>query len=273
MEIVDFEFILIIVVLITGLIWVGDKAAQTIQGKGKTNKKSIETHHNVTDPKATRAWVIQFSHTCFPILLFVLLVRSFIIEPYHIPTSSLEPTLLPGDFIIVNKYDYGLRIPILNKIFVDIGAPQLGDMVLFRSKSNPSTQSVKRVIGRGGDRVKYADKVLTINGRQATQTYIGYSVDLAPRIHVGVVEKRQEVLGGRRYYIFHYPDLPAHDFELVVPSNHYFVMGDNRDNSDDSRDWGFVHRRHFIGRAVATWMSWDKSKYRIRWGRIAKQII
>ena len=216
--------------------------------------------------------VIEYSRSFFPVLLFVLVIRSFVFEPFRIPSGSMIPTLVQGDFIFVKKYSYGLRWPVIEKKFYETGMPERGDVVVFRLPSNPKINYIKRVVGLPGDIISYDGARLTINGQlmhvtddaEATATDSGYiySELLGERLHsirhkVSVTENVQ-------------PRVRAYE----VPLGHYFMMGDNRDNSQDSRYIGPVPETHLVGEAVRIWMNLDLSEGANwpDWGRIGTKI-
>lgn len=223
-------------------------------------------------------FLVEQARAFFPVFLLVWIIRSFIVQPYRVPTGSLEPTVMPGDFIVVNQFAYGLRLPVLNKKIMEIGEPKIGDIALFRWPVDPSVNYVKRVVGLPGDRIVYKKKQLIINGKLMPQTLVKETQDMDPaRPPVSVYEKIED-LAGVKHAIFLWPE-GGYDveFDIVVPKDMYFMMGDNRDNSLDSRKWGFVPENHLIGKAFGVWMSWDATPKlplykKIRWDRIGKKI-
>lgn len=216
--------------------------------------------------------VFEYARSFFPVLLLVLLIRSFLIQPYKVPTGSLEPTIMPGDFIAVNQFSYGLRLPVFRTKIYNIGEPKRGDITLFYFPGDNKTIYVKRVIGVPGDHISYQNKVLSINGDRAWQVPLGMDLDIEGNYSVPV-QVRTEQLDGVTHKIFVKPGFrPGENFDIVVPSGHYFMMGDNRDDSDDSRDWGFVPEANIIGKAFGVWMSWDSEKSGVRWNRIGEGI-
>ena len=253
---INFPLILVILVALSGIIVLLDKCFLAKQ-RATTAKLPL--------------W-IDYAHSFFPILLIVLLLRSFLVEPFRIPSGSLEPTLLVGDFVLVNKYIYGLRLPVLNDKILKWREPKHGDVVVFRWPPNPKIDYIKRIIGVPGDHIQYKDKILYINGKKAPQKFLAYTTDSDDAGHNWVVEKREENFLGVKHDIYIRPDAPAQDFSVTVPKNDYFVMGDNRDDSSDSRFWGFVPEKNLIGKAFAIWMSWSGFKDDIRWRRIGRLI-
>jgi signal peptidase I len=213
--------------------------------------------------------IIEYSRSFFPVFFIVLLVRSFLIEPFRIPTGSLEPTLLVGDFVAVNKFSYGFRLPVWEKKILPIANPKTGDVVVFRWPPDPSYDYIKRVIGVGGDKISYHNKQLTINGQEMKQTFVTYTTDESSG---KAVAKYRENLNGVEHDIFVRPDVAAEDFDLVVPKGQYFMMGDNRDDSADSRYWGFVTDDYLRGKAFAVWMSWNGTTDAVRWARIGRLV-
>ncbi|GGI85365.1 signal peptidase I [Legionella impletisoli] len=220
-------------------------------------------------PLQKQAKIIELSRSFFPVFLIVLLLRSFIIEPFRIPSGSLEPTLLVGDFVAVNKFAYGLRLPVLETKVLPISNPKTGEIAVFRWPPNPSYDYIKRVIGVPGDKVVYRDKKLTINGVEMKQDFIEYTMDESSGKPVA---KYQEILNGIKHDIFIRPDVKPVDFEVEVPEGHYFVMGDNRDDSADSRYWGFVADKYLRGKAFLVWMSWNSNTGMIRWSKLGSVI-
>jgi signal peptidase I len=253
---IDFPFILTMLVIITGLVAMADIL---VFSKRRTEAQKMP-------------YAIEFARSFFPALLLVWIIRSFIIQPYRVPTGSLEPTVLPGDFIAVKQFSYGLRLPVLNQKLVSVSNPKRGDIALFHWPVDTKILFVKRVIGLPGDHIVYKNKTLTINGKEMTQEYVGKAVDIQQDGSIEV-DQKTENLDGIKHNIFVKSDTtdPV-DIDVVVPSDHYFMMGDNRDDSEDSRSWGFVPDRNLIGKAFGIWMSWDSLDHQIRWNRIGKAV-
>ena len=227
--------------------------------------------------KKKRSMVIEYSRAFFPVLLLVFCIRSFLIQPYRVPTGSLEPTVKPGDFIVVNQYDYGFRLPVWNKKIISVGEPQRGQIALFPYPVNPSFTFVKRVIGLPGDHISYINKTLYINGIKQPKKFIKDVTQLNDFNQLVTYQIYREDLNGVKHDILVRPDAPVINFyNLVVPKNEYFMMGDNRDESDDSRSWGFVHENTLIGHALYIWMSWNSNAAHwyddIRWNRVGNKI-
>lgn len=268
----DFPTILVLATLITGLIWALDAIfwaprRRALAGGGENGVEQGAA----AEPKMPV--VVEYAKSFFPIILIVLLLRSFVVEPFRIPSASMMPTLLVGDFILVNKYAYGLRLPITNTKFVAAGAPARGDVVVFRYPVEPSLDYIKRVIGVPGDRIEYRDKMLYINGVRMDQELIGPYDGPMPGATLWL-EKLNDV----QHHILRVPRQPAIDVPprrsdaILVPPGHYFVMGDNRDNSNDSRFWGVVPEENLVGKAFFVWMSWDIFNAPPAWDRIGETI-
>jgi signal peptidase I len=213
--------------------------------------------------------IIEYSRSFFPVFFIVLLLRSFLVEPFRIPSGSLEPTLLVGDFVAVNKFAYGLRLPVWEKKVVSIAEPKTGEIAVFRWPPDPSYDYIKRVIGVPGDKISYHNKILSVNGKEASRTFVEYTIDESSG---KAVAKYKEDLNGVVHDIFIRADVPAVDFDVVVPEGSYFMMGDNRDDSADSRYWGFVPENYLRGKAFLVWMSWNGKTDNLRWSRIGRLI-
>lgn len=253
----NFPITLTMIVIVTGLI--------------SLSEWLFFSRHRLTGQP--RGFILEQSRGFFPVLFLVWIIRSFLIQPYHVPTGSLEPTVLAGDFIAVNQYAYGLRFPIGNVKFVNIGEPKRGDLVLFYAPPNPAIVYVKRLVGMPGDHIVYKDKVLYVNGQEAKQSFVGTGEDVEPGMEPQFMVRKQEDLLGIQHDIFIKPEGGQTDnFDVTVPDGMYFMMGDNRDNSDDSRYWGFVPERNLIGKAVRLLISWDANAHHFRWDRTGKAI-
>lgn len=207
--------------------------------------------------------LIEYARSFFPVFLIVFLLRSFLFEPFRIPSPSLEPTLLTGDFILVNKFDYGIRLPIIGKKILNIGEPKRGDILVFRWPPDKSFDFIKRVIGLPGDKISYIDKEIYINGQKLSQTVLPKQ-----QPNPWDAAEKQEDLLGVKHNIYVSPNKETRNFyNIEVPKGMYFVMGDNRDDSADSRYWGFVPDKNIVGKAVMVLLSWNKTDYRVRWSR------
>jgi signal peptidase I len=213
--------------------------------------------------------IVEYSRSFFPVFFLVLLLRSFLIEPFRIPSGSLEPTLLVGDFLAVNKFAYGFRLPVWEKKVLPVAKPKRGEIVVFRWPPDPSYDYIKRVVGIPGDKIVYHNKVLTINGEEMKQGFVEYATDASSG---RAVAKYTENLQGIKHDIYVRPDVPAEDFEVEVPAGQYFMMGDNRDDSMDSRFWGFTADEYLRGKAFIVWMSWNGKTDSVRWSRVGRLI-
>ena len=213
----------------------------------------------------------------FPVLLFVLVIRTFVFEPFRIPSSSMMPTLLTGDFIYVNKFAYGLKMPVLHDTIIEVGKPKRGDIIVFRYPSDQSIDYIKRVVGIPGDKIRYdtRKKMLYINGELVEQELVGAYEGLMDDPSNKRLIKKYEKLGDKNHMMFtqnnNYP--PFKHIDVIVPEGKYFAMGDNRDNSADSRFWGYVPERNLVGRAVFIWMHWRTSDFLDGLKRIGTKLI
>jgi signal peptidase I len=290
----NFALILFLLVVLTGFAWIADKLVflpqrrqaaeaavvefdrqQARIGERFADENAPETRARLRDEKLRQPWWLEYTASFFPVILVVFLVRSFVVEPFKIPSGSMVPTLLVGDFILVNKFDYGLRLPITNTKITQGEPLKRGDVVVFRYPKDESVDYIKRVIGLPGDIVAYEDKNLTINGKPVSETPLP---DFFDEERVGYAKQFQESIDGRNNAILNNPAVPpfiigAEDYPYrdncsyndrgivcKVPSGHYFMMGDNRDNSADSRYWGFVPDANIVGRAFFVWMNFSNLK-------------
>ena len=259
----NFALILFVLTVVSGAIWLADRLFLA-------QRRGADAHEPV---------FVEYAKSFFPVLLVVFLLRSFLAEPFKIPSSSMRPTLEVGDFILVNKFVYGIRLPIIEQKIIPLGDPKHGDVVVFRYPLNPSQDFIKRVVGVGGDEVTYRDKQLTVNGKpwplkqDGSYSYLeGLRFETTQRLRetvdTGTGTKEHDIawnpLAAAVYpqNVRAFPgrencDYNEHGFTCRVPPGHYFMMGDNRDNSDDSRYWGFVPDDHIRGRAFFIWFNWD----------------
>jgi signal peptidase I len=251
---IDFSFFLLIASVVTGAIW----------GLYLIYLKMAGRVFNEADEPV----IVEYARSFFPVIFIVLILRSFIAEPFRIPSASMMPTLLIGDFILVNKFTYGIRLPVINKKIIELGEPQRGDIVVFRYPKDPKVDYIKRVIGLPGDKVVYANKKLTVNDvpvgwfPQARYQGVGQGSDMTGAEHI------TEVLSGVDHSILIRNGIPSVEFTHVVPEGQYFVMGDNRDNSNDSRYWGTVPEANLVGKAFFIWMNWDLENKGVDFSRI-----
>jgi signal peptidase I len=258
----NFALILFVLLAATGLLWAVDHFL--------LRKRRA--------PDAPNPWWVEYGASFFPVILAVFFLRSFLVEPYKIPSGSMIPTLLVGDFILVNKYTYGIRLPVINKKIIQINNPRRGDVMVFRYPVNPSLDYIKRVVGMPGDNISYYNKQLKINGKDVPQEkgepYLGAGLYYTPRYQESLGQPpdqvRHAILLDRETEtpilpITRFPDIEnchynADGVECVVPPGHYFMMGDNRDNSQDSRYWGFVPDENIVGRAFFIWFNFSDLK-------------
>lgn len=273
--IIDFAFVMVVALVITGLIWGLDAALWA----PKRRRKADELAHAGKPAEAVerarqQPILVEYSRAFFPVILAVFLLRSFVVEPFRIPSGSMLPTLVVGDFILVNKFIYGIRIPVINKKIIDVSEPKRGDVMVFRYPGNPAENYIKRVIGLPGDTVVYRDKQLYINGKpvQYRDDNRVYSYTEAGEEQVSE-ERFTENLDGERHKILLGEDMNQEPMEFKVPPGHYFVMGDNRDHSNDSRYWGYVPEANIVGKAFLIWFSWDVADGGgVNWGRLGKAV-
>jgi signal peptidase I len=216
--------------------------------------------------------IVEYARAFFPVILFVFLLRSFLVEPFRIPSGSMMPGLLAGDFILVNKYTYGLRLPVINRKVVDLNAPKRGDVMVFRFPGDLSVNYIKRVIGLPGDHIVYRDKKLFINNQPMLQAPLGGYTYTESGDHMIFARILKEQIDGMEHNILHGEGQSPGILEFSVPEGHYFMMGDNRDRSNDSRYWGMVPEANVVGRAFLIWFSWDMANGGVTWNRIGSSI-
>ncbi|MFY0992502.1 signal peptidase I [Halomonas sp. C05BenzN] len=253
----DFSLLLVVAVAVTGLIWLLDLVWWRPARRQRLVTVEAGTTEGLDEHAREKAlkepWPVDYSRSFFPVLLVVLVLRSFVVEPFQIPSGSMRPTLEVGDFILVNKFTYGLRLPVVHTRIVEFNEPERGDVMVFRFPSEPSVNFIKRVVGLPGDRIRYEGKQLFVNGEPVTKRLLSEAGPGAPGELL-----LEERLGELAHRIYNNPRDPGPQVrELVVPEGHYFTMGDNRDHSNDSRYWGFVPEENIVGRAFAVWMHWD----------------
>jgi signal peptidase I len=267
MSSINLPLILTLAVLITGLVWLFDalvlsrprkqKVAAVEKQFGGMVLESEQQKTAYEEAKAVAAkepMLVEYSKSFFPVLFIVFFLRSFLVEPFQIPSGSMIPTLEVGDFILVNKFAYGARAPVLNKEIIPIGKPQRGDVMVFFPPHAPETYYIKRVIGIPGDHITYNNHQLTINSKVVEDKLIAQLPAGAP-----VLRMTSEKIDDKTFTTHKYlrPSRLSMQGSWVVPEGHYFMMGDNRDNSLDSREWGMVSEDAIVGKAFAVWMHWD----------------
>ena len=289
----NFALILFVLTILTGIIWCLDvfylakqrraRAAAALAEFDARNAriyadgiKPDESGRAALEASLLRqpAW-IEYSGSFFPVIALVFFLRSFLYEPFKIPSSSMVPTLVIGDLILVNKYAYGVRLPIINKKIIEVGTPQRGDVMVFKYPEDPSLDYIKRVVGVPGDKIVYKNKRLTVNGKEVSYESL---TDYLDEEHLNYSKQYLEDLSEVKHRILNDERMPAfvpnpHDFpgrercsynvegfSCTVPDGQYFMMGDNRDNSLDSRYWGFVPDQNIVGKAFFIWMNLSNPK-------------
>jgi len=282
---VYFSIILVAITVLTGIVWFADKfylapqrklkaiAAQTAAKEQSGVELTSQTMATLIQPSA----LVDTSVQVFPVIAFVLILRSFLYEPFQIPSGSMMPTLLDGDFILVNKFNYGLKDPVTRTKFFDVGLPERGDAVVFKYPRDPRIDYIKRVIGLPGDRIIYRNKSLyikvacTVSDEKCpefvqvinsfTNKYQGPNAEKGLNQFAAIMLNKTHNILNDQYSIprtnHYFKQAGTAPDEFLVPAGHYFVMGDNRDNSLDGRFWGFVPEENLVGQAVAIWMSFD----------------
>jgi signal peptidase I len=284
----NFALILFVLTIVTGVIWFldvfylsrlrrvrADAALMAFDARNqqlRANGIKFDDGGRATleaDMLRQPTW-IEYSGSFFPVIALVFFLRSFLYEPFKIPSSSMVPTLVVGDLILVNKFTYGIRLPIINKKIIEINQPQRGDVMVFKYPKDPSLDYIKRVVGVPGDKIVYKNKHLTVNGKEVSyqplpdyldDQHLSYSKQYLENLN-GVAHK---ILNDERApsYVVNPDPFPQRQlcsynvegFACTVPSGHYFMMGDNRDNSLDSRYWGFVPDENIVGKAFFVWMN------------------
>ncbi|MCL1634007.1 signal peptidase I [Luteimonas sp. SX5] len=263
-----FEIGLVVLTFATGIIWLLDRLFFA-KAREREGGALLETKEPV---------LVDYSRAFFPVLLIVLLLRSFVAEPFRIPSSSMMPSLLIGDFILVNKFAYGLRLPITNKKFFAVGEPKRGDVVVFKPPHHPEQDWIKRVIGLPGDTVAYRDNTVYVNGKPFAYRPVGSYVGKGQGGDMTGATLLTEELPGRPHPVLEREDLPFFaaqgEGQWTVPAGQYFVMGDNRDNSEDSRFWDvhFLPEENLRGKAFLIWLNIDRSAGGVDFSRIGSSI-
>lgn len=265
--ILDFSFYLFVAVVFTGIVWLVD-IWWLKPRRSEVVHNSTQIHQGVEiSRKGKEPVIVEYSKSFFPVLLVVFLLRGFVVEPFRIPSGSMLPSLYIGDFILVNKFAYGVKVPIINFKLVELDRPERGDVVVFRYPRDPSLDYIKRVIGLPGDHVAYYNKVLYVNGTPVDREFIGQYKGPGQTFANEYIEKLNE---GEHSMLL----LPARpnnlQGEYIVPEGTFFVMGDNRDNSNDSRVWGPVPESNLVGKAFMIWMHYSDEWHMDRVGNLIK---
>lgn len=270
----DFSLIMLLALGVTGFIWAADRAI-TYPRRARAAAEIERTGGAAEHAEQARKEpvLVEYARAFFPVILVVFLLRSFLVEPFRIPSGSMLPSLLVGDFILVNKYTYGIRIPVINYKIMDVGEPKRGDVMVFRYPNDPSINYIKRVVGLPGDFIRYEDKKLYVNGQLMDQQADGEFRYTEGGVHPVVAERRMEHLDGVEHDILVSDMLQQPPFEYRVPEGNYFMMGDNRDRSNDSRYWGPVPEGNIVGRAFLIWFNLDLANGGgVIWNRIGDRI-
>jgi signal peptidase I len=262
---IDFPLILVVLVFGSGLIWAFD-ALFLARGRG-ANLSRLQSEFPGWDEEgseqaaqyqakvansAAEPQLVEYAKSFFPVLLVVFVLRSFLVEPFQIPSSSMVPTLQVGDYILVNKFTYGIRLPVVRNKVISLNEPERGDVMVFFPPHMNDTYFIKRVIGLPGDKVTYRDKKIYVNDEMIPREHLATLPDGRSRYQLGL-----EQIGDAKYTMQVNDLRQARGFSVVVKPGHYFMMGDNRDNSSDSRVWGQVPEKDIVGKAFAIWMHWD----------------
>lgn len=250
---VNFPLILVVGTFFTGAVWLLELFVLRPRRAELVELLSTKTGEveGALEKAKREPLIVEYSISFFPVLAIVLVLRSFLFEPFQIPTGSMIPTLEVGDFILVNKYAYGLRLPVLGTKFLAVDEPRSGEVMVF-IPPHEDEYFIKRVVGVPGDKVRYQDKTLYINNVAQVQEFVEQVPPIRPEYFV-----YEENLGGIGHLIHRNPHREPELMEWQVPEGHYFMMGDNRDNSSDSRVWGFVAEENIVGKAIAVWLHKD----------------
>jgi len=271
----NFELILVLATLASGLIWLVDRLAFRPKRLTRLDAEArqLGQEAGIDGKKAadTEPLLVDYAKSFFPILLAVLVIRSFLFEPFRIPSGSMMPTLLVGDFIVVNKFSYGLRLPVLDAKVLPLGEPERGDVVVFRYPKQPDVDYIKRVIGLPGDTVRVEGHRIWINGREMPLEPQGRYAGDANLKHAGTTMALED-LDGQRHKVLLDDGGYLRSGEWRVPEDEYFVMGDNRNHSNDSRFWGTVPESNLVGKAVMIWLHWNWQDGGFDAGRIGRSI-
>jgi signal peptidase I len=264
----DFSLFLFVTVVVTGAYWLAEQIYFKPSRVASAKLLSQSNRHSALQ----QPWWLDWTAGLFPILCVMFLLRSFLFEPFKVPTGSMIPSIAIGDMMLVNKFQYGVRLPILNTKVVDVSSPQRGDIMVFRFPPKPSQNYVKRVIGLPGDEISYLNKVLAVNGKVLSKIP---QIDYLDVDTMAISKQFEEIIGDKKHLLLNEENRPAYvagaiefpnseqckytieGVRCTVPAGHYFMMGDNRDNSLDSRYWGFVPEANIVGKATFVWMNFS----------------
>ncbi len=250
---IDFSLVITLLTLGTGLVWAVDAWFFAPRRRQKRAAQGLPVSPDEDGKRPGEPWLVENCRSFFPVLLVVLVIRSWIVEPFQIPSGSMLPTLQVGDYILVNKFAYGLKLPVLQTKFLETGEPQRGDVVVFYNPEDNKTHFIKRLIGLPGDVVEVYNNTLKINGKTVAKRLLQAWPPDQPR----EIWYEEDLLGVKHEIITRIPHAISGDGRYVVPEGQYFMMGDNRDNSRDSRFIGFVPEKNLVGKAFFIWMHWE----------------
>jgi signal peptidase I len=279
-----FSIFLVALTVASGLIWLVDSLMFAQKRRERTGTDSAASGVTSPSQKETQLpWLVDTAQQIFPVIAFVMVLRSFLYEPFQIPSGSMKPTLLVGDFILVEKFTFGLKDPVMRNKFFDIGLPERGDVVVFKFPPDPGLDYIKRVVGLPGDTVIYRNKQLQVKPACNTaENCLPFQTIELKFESIGEafkqfvpLEKYTEKLGNVSHQIYrtqgrasssrYYSQPGTQSDEWIVPEGHYFMLGDNRDNSEDGRFWGFVPEENLVGKAVAIWISFEFDRVPSSW--------
>lgn len=253
----NLELVLVVATLLTGVIWLVWAVVR--------RRLSPERQQNMP-------WYVDYSRSFFPVLLIVLVLRSFVAEPFRIPSGSMMPTLLVGDFILVSKFAYGVRLPVTRTLIWETGWPERGDVAVFKFPQNPAEDYIKRVLGLPGDIIEFRDRRLFVNGEEQRMEPLGLYEGVGSGRMMTGAQRFHEFLREDPHEILIWERSPGLSGRVQVPEGHYFMVGDNRDNSNDSRMWGFVSEDLLVGRALFIWLNWDYNAKHWDFSRVGQRI-